>query len=48
MPEINNGQFIKIVRDKFLVDAKGYNKIQGTPISKTELKSLIIENYFSK
>ncbi len=48
MPEINNGQFIKIVRDKFLVDAKGYNKIQGTPISKTELKSFIIENYFSK
>ncbi len=48
IPEINNGQFIKIVRDKFLVDAKGYNKIQGTPISKTELKSFIIENYFSK
>lgn len=48
IPEINNGQFIKIVRDKFLVDAKGYNKIQGTPISKTELKSFILENYFSK
>ena len=48
IPEINNGQFIKIIRDKFLIDAKGYNKIQGTPISKTELKSFIIENYFSK
>ena len=48
IPEINNGQFIKIVRDKFLVDAKGYNKIQGTPISKTELKSFILENYISK
>ena len=47
IPEINNGQFIKIIRDKYLVDAKGYNKIQGTPISKTELKSFILENYFS-
>jgi 2-oxoglutarate/2-oxoacid ferredoxin oxidoreductase subunit alpha len=45
IPEINNGQFIKVIRDKYLVDAKGYNKIQGTPISKTELKEFIKENY---
>jgi 2-oxoglutarate ferredoxin oxidoreductase subunit alpha len=45
MPEINNGQFIKIVREKYLVDAKGYNKIQGTPIGKGELKAFILENY---
>jgi 2-oxoglutarate/2-oxoacid ferredoxin oxidoreductase subunit alpha len=37
IPEINNGQLIKIVRDEFLVDAKGYNKIMGVPITKTEL-----------
>lgn len=37
IPEINNGQLIKIIRDVFLVDAKAYNKIMGVPITKTEL-----------
>ncbi|MDX2045983.1 MAG: 2-oxoacid:acceptor oxidoreductase subunit alpha [Chitinophagaceae bacterium] len=37
IPEINNGQLIKIIRDEFFVDAKGYNKIMGIPITKTEL-----------
>lgn len=41
IPEINNGQLIKIIRDEFLVDAKGYNKIMGVPITKTELLSTI-------
>jgi 2-oxoglutarate ferredoxin oxidoreductase subunit alpha len=36
-PGINNGQLIKIIRDRYLVDAKGYNKIMGVPITKTEL-----------
>lgn len=37
IPEINNGQLIRIIRDMYLVDAKGYNKIMGVPITKTEL-----------
>lgn len=37
IPELNNGQLIKIIRDRYLVDAKGYNKIQGVPFTKTEL-----------
>ena len=37
IPEINNGQLIKIIRDQYMVDAKGYNKIMGVPITKTEL-----------
>ena len=37
IPEINNGQLIKIIRDQYLVDAKGYNKIMGTPITRAEL-----------
>lgn len=37
IPEINNGQLIKIIRDQYLVDAKGYNKIMGVPITKVEL-----------
>ena len=37
IPEINNGQLVKIIRDQYLVDAKAYNKIMGVPITKTEL-----------
>lgn len=37
IPEINNGQLIKIIRDVYFVDAKGYHKIMGIPITKTEL-----------
>lgn len=37
VPEINNGQLIRIIRDLYFVDAKGYNKIMGVPITKTEL-----------
>lgn len=37
IPEINNGQLVKIIRDIYLVDARGYNKIMGIPITKTEL-----------
>jgi 2-oxoglutarate ferredoxin oxidoreductase subunit alpha len=41
VPEINNGQLIKIIRDVYFVDAKGYNKIMGVPITKTELVDTI-------
>ncbi len=37
IPELNNGQLIKIIRDTFLVDAKGLNKIMGIPFTKLEL-----------
>lgn len=37
IPELNNGQLIKIIRDQYLVDAKGYNKIMGIPLMKMEL-----------
>lgn len=41
IPEINNGQLIKIIRDQFLIDAAGYNKIKGVPITRTELVTAI-------
>lgn len=41
VPEINNGQLIKIIRDKYLVNAIGYNKIMGVPITKSELTAAI-------
>jgi 2-oxoglutarate ferredoxin oxidoreductase subunit alpha len=43
IPEINNGQLIKIIRDKFLIDAKGLNKIKGMPFTSIEIKEKIIE-----
>jgi 2-oxoglutarate ferredoxin oxidoreductase subunit alpha len=43
IPEINNGQLIKIIRSEFLVDAKGYNKMMGIPITKSELIGAIKE-----
>ncbi|PSL35946.1 2-oxoacid:acceptor oxidoreductase subunit alpha [Chitinophaga ginsengisoli] len=43
IPEINNGQLIKIIREHFLIDAVGYNKIMGVPITKGELVTKIKE-----
>jgi 2-oxoglutarate ferredoxin oxidoreductase subunit alpha len=37
IPEINNGQLVKIIRDAYFVDAKPFNKIMGIPITKGEL-----------
>jgi 2-oxoglutarate ferredoxin oxidoreductase subunit alpha len=37
IPEINNGQLVKIIRDVYFVNAKAYNKIKGNPITKGEL-----------
>ena len=42
IPEINNGQLVKIIRDKFLIPAISYCKIQGVPISKSELKGFVL------
>lgn len=43
IPEMNNGQLIKIIRDKYLVDAKGLNKIKGMPFTSLEIKEKIVE-----
>jgi len=41
IPEINNGQLVKIIRDVYFVDAQPYNKIMGIPITKQELVDTI-------
>lgn len=43
IPEMNNGQLIKIIRDKYFVDAKGLNKIKGMPFTSAEIKEKIKE-----
>lgn len=42
IPETNTGQLIKIIRAEFLVDAAGYNKVQGVPIFGEELEEEVI------
>ena len=37
VPELNNGQLVKIIRDKYFVDAIPYNKIQGQPFMSNEV-----------
>jgi 2-oxoglutarate ferredoxin oxidoreductase subunit alpha len=43
IPEINDGQLIKLIRDKYLIDAIPMNKIQGIPFESREIKNRIIE-----
>mgnify|MGYP006960691074 CR=1 FL=1 len=42
MPEMNNGQLIKLIRDRYLVDAQPLNKIKGMPFEAQEIKSAIL------
>ena len=39
--ELNNGQLIRLIRDRFLKDAHGINKIQGQPFQVSEIKDII-------
>ena len=43
VPELNCGQLLSIIRGKFLVDAIGYNKMEGLPILAEELEEGILE-----
>ena len=43
VPEINNGQLVKVIRDKFMIPAIAYNKIKGTPITSSELIDVIMK-----
>ena len=43
VPEMNMGQLVMILRAKYLVDAEGYNKIQGQPFKQSEIEAKIEE-----
>jgi 2-oxoglutarate/2-oxoacid ferredoxin oxidoreductase subunit alpha len=43
IPEMNSGQLLAMIRARFLVDATGYNKIEGLPIFAEELEGAILE-----
>ena len=42
IPDMNSGQLLKIIRAEFLVDAKGFNKVQGLPLFAEELEQEIL------
>ncbi len=48
VPEINNGQLVKILRDEFLIDAISMTKIKGIPFESREIKQRIIELHDGK
>ena len=37
IPELNTGQLLSLIRDRYLVDAIGHNKVEGLPILAEEL-----------
>jgi len=37
MPELNMGQLLSIIRAKYLVDAKGFNRVKGKPFSANDI-----------
>jgi len=41
IPEMNHGQLIQLIRSRFLIDAKGINKIKGIPCTTNEIKDAI-------
>ena len=43
IPELNLGQLRTIIRDKYLIDAIGLNKVQGKPFSVAEVEAKIEE-----
>ena len=43
VPELNTGQLLSLVRDRFLVDAVGHNKVEGLPILAEELEQAIVD-----
>lgn len=43
VPELNLGQLVRVIRAEFLVDAKGFNKIQGKPFKVSEILQKIEE-----
>ena len=43
VPELNNGQLVRILRDRYLLDMTALNKVQGMPFSSSEIAEKILE-----
>lgn len=43
IPEMNNGQLVSMIRDKYFINAIGFNKIKGIPFTAEEIKEKVKE-----
>ncbi|MBL7977279.1 MAG: 2-oxoacid:acceptor oxidoreductase subunit alpha [Bacteroidetes Order II. Incertae sedis bacterium] len=43
VPELNNGQLVRILRDQYLLNFIPYDKIQGQPFKSSEIEGKILE-----
>ena len=43
VPELNNGQLVHVLRDRFLVDAVSLAKVQGLPFQAREVRAAILD-----
>ncbi len=43
IPEMNSGQLIHLIRDKFLIAPEGYSKVQGIPFNEMEILAKITD-----
>ena len=48
VPEMNNGQLVTVLRDRFLVPAEGLNQISGLPFKVSDLEAAIRERLESQ
>jgi len=44
LPEINNGQLLKVIRATFAIDAKGFNRIDGRPLAVGDVLEAITDH----
>lgn len=47
VPELNNGQLLRLLRAEYLVDARGLNKVQGKPFMVSEIVEYV-DNLLTK
>ena len=43
VPEINDGQLVRLVRSEYMIPAKPINKVKGSPFGVSELKQAILD-----
>ncbi len=48
VPEINDGQLVRLIRSEFMIPAKPINKVKGRPFGVSELKEAILETINEK
>ncbi|HOP42171.1 MAG TPA: 2-oxoacid:acceptor oxidoreductase subunit alpha [Flavobacteriales bacterium] len=43
VPEMNSGQLRQLIRSEFLIDARGFNKVQGLPFMAEEVRAAALQ-----